>query len=93
VKAFYEGRIAAQKEAGAIMVMRHFITNLKVTFTSETHAKADFLLLFFAKPGDPPFVGYCDPLATADVWMECRREADGDWRICKFNSAQLFIRG
>lgn len=93
VQAFYNGRIAAQREAGAIMVMRHFITNLKVEFVSEDHAKADFLLLFFAKPGEPPFMGYCDPLASADVWMECRRGADGEWRISRFDSKQVYIRG
>jgi len=92
VQAFYNGRIAAQREAGAVMVMRHFITNLKVNFVSEDHAKADFLLLFFAKPGTPPFMA-CDPLATADVWMECKRGPDGAWRISKFNSTQIFIRG
>ena len=93
VMGFYEGRMAAQKEAGAIMCMRHFITNLKVSFVSETEAKADFLLLFFAKPGDPPFTDGCDPLATADVWMECRKGSDGAWRISKFDSKQTFIRG
>lgn len=93
VMGFYNGRIEAQKAAGAIMCMRHFITNLKVSFVSETEAKADFLLLFFAKPGDPPFTDGCDPLATADVWMECRKEADGEWRISRFDSTQIFIRG
>jgi hypothetical protein len=93
VLGFYNGRLDAQKEAGAVMCMRHFITNLKVSFTSETHANADFLLLFFAKPGDPPFKDGCDPLATADVWMECRRADDGEWRISRFDSTQIFIRG
>lgn len=92
VQAFYNGRIAAQREAGAVMVMRHFITNIKVSFDSDGHAKADFLLLFFAKPGEPPFM-QCDPLASADVWMECKRGEDGHWRISKFNSTQIFIRG
>ena len=92
VQSFYNGRIAAQREAGAIMRMRHFITNIKVTFVGEAHVKADFLLQFFAKPGDPPFMGYCDPLACADVWMECKRDSGGEWRISKFNSAQVFIR-
>jgi len=93
VVGFYTGRIEQQKAAGAIMCMRHFITNLKVSFTSDTTAKADFLLLFFAKPGDPPFKDGCDPLATADVWMECKRGDDGDWRISRFDSTQIFIRG
>ena len=56
-------------------------------------AAVGFLLLFFAKVGDPPFVGYCDPLAVADVQMECRSEADGHWRISMFNSGQIFQRG
>ena len=93
VKGFYDMRLAQQKEAGAVMFMRHFITNLKVSFTSDSHAKADFLLLFFAKPGDPPFTDGCDPLATADVWMECRKDDDGHWRISRFDSKQIFIRG
>ncbi|MCB2078524.1 MAG: nuclear transport factor 2 family protein [Novosphingobium sp.] len=93
VQEFYDGRIAAQREAGAIMCMRHFITNLKVKMVDDGHAKADFLLLFFAKPGDPPFMDGCDPLATADVWMECRKGEDGGWRISRFDSTQIFIRG
>lgn len=93
VKGFYDGRLATQREAGAVMFMRHFITNLKVSFTGEGTAKADFLLLFYAKPGEPPFVGDNQPLATADVWMECRRDADGDWRISRFDSRQIFIKG
>ena len=56
-------------------------------------ARANFLLLFFAKVGEPPFVGYCDPLAVADVRMQCRREADGHWRISQFDSNQIFQRG
>ena len=92
VQQFYDGRIAAQREAGAIMRMRHFITNVKVSFTADDHVKADFLLLFFAKAGDPPFTGYCDPLASADVWMECRRDDGGDWRISRFDSKQVYIR-
>lgn len=89
---FYADRMTRLKEADAVPLMRHFITNLKVNLTSETQAKADFLLLFFAKPGEPPIME-CDPLATADVWMECRRDADGEWRISRFDSKQTFIRG
>lgn len=93
VMDFYTRRYEQQKQAGAIMCMRHLITNLKVYFTSETTAKADFLLLFFAKPGDPPFKGDNQPLATADVWMQCRRGDDGAWRISRFDSTQIFIKG
>lgn len=92
VQAFYNGRIAAQRDAGAIMVMRHIISSLRVNFTSEDHAEVGYLLVFFAKAGEPPFDGYCDPLAVADVKMECTRGADGEWRISLFNSGQIFRR-
>jgi len=89
---FYSDRYERLKEADAVPLMRHFITNLKVSFTSEAHVKADFLLLFFAKVGEAPLME-CDPLASADVWMECSRDAGGDWRISRFDSKQTFIRG
>jgi hypothetical protein len=59
----------------------------------EDLAHTGFQLLFFAKVGTPPIAGYCDPLATADVRMDIRREADGDWRIAMFDSGQVFQRG
>ena len=93
VGEFYKGRMARLKEADAVPVMRHIISNLKIDFSSDTEAKVDFLLVFFAKAGEPPFSGYCDPLAVADVWMKCRKEEDGHWRICEFNSQQMFMRG
>lgn len=97
VQTFYNGRIAAQREAGAIMVMRHIITSLRVEFDGADKAKVGYLLVFFAKAAPPdaagPFSGYADPLAVADVQMECTREADGEWRITYFNSGQIFMRG
>lgn len=90
---FYTDRMARLKAAGGAPVMRHIISNYRVTFTEPGRASVGFLLLFFAKTGEPPFVGYCDPLAVADVRMECRLEADGHWRICRFDSGQIFQRG
>ena len=60
---------------------------------ADDHAQVGFLLVFFAKVGEPPFIGYSDPLAVADVRMECRREADGHWRISLFDSGQIFRKG
>ena len=90
---FYVERKARLVAAGGAPVMRHINSNYRVSFVSPDHAKVGFLLLFFAKTGEPPFVGYCDPLAVADVRMECRREADGHWRIASFESGQIFQRG
>lgn len=90
---FYVERKARLVAAGGAPVMRHINSNYRVLFAAGDHAKVGFLLLFFAHVGDPPFVGYCDPLAVADVRMECRLEADGHWRISRFDSGQIFQRG
>jgi hypothetical protein len=90
---FYQDRWDRLQAADGAPVMRHLHCNYRIALTAEDQATVGFLLLFFAKVGDPPFVGYCDPLAVADVQMECRREADGHWRISMFNSGQIFQRG
>ncbi len=96
-----EGRVAAAKfyaerkvrleAAGGAPVMRHIMSNYRVNFTGPADADVGFLLLFFAAVGTPPF-DTCNPMAVADVRMQCRREADGHWRISKFDSEQTFIR-
>ena len=92
-QAFYNERWDRLTAAGGAPVMRHLPCNYRVKFATEDHASVTFQLLFFAKVGKPPFVGYCDPLAVADVRMECRRDADGDWKINRFDSGQIFQRG
>ena len=88
---FYQDRKARLVAAGGAPVMRHIMSNYRVKFTAEGAAEVGFLLLFFAQVGTPPF-DTCDPAAVADVQMECRREADGHWRIALFTSGQTFIR-
>jgi hypothetical protein len=89
---FYAERKPRLEAAGGAPVMRHIISNYRVSFTAADKADVGFLLLFIAKVGTPPFTDYCDPLAVADVRMQCRREADGEWRICFFDSGQIFRR-
>ncbi|VWX46987.1 nuclear transport factor 2 family protein [Novosphingobium sp. 9U] len=90
VAQFYQGRKATLGDNAP--VMRHIISSLRVSLDSADHAKVGYLLVFFAKAGTPPFEGYCDPLAVADVKMECTRGADGEWRISLFDSGQIFKR-
>ena len=93
VAEFYSARKQRLIEANALPVMRHMIVGIRVTFDGADKARTGYQLLFFAKPGTPPIAGYCDPLATADVRMEIKREADGHWRIASFDSGQVFQRG
>ena len=90
---FYIERKGRLEGQGGAPVMRHIISNFRIAFDGDAKAKVEYLLLFFAKVGTPPFTDYCDPLAVADVRMECRREADGEWRISLFDSGQIFRRG
>ena len=90
---FYQARWDRLQAAGGAPVMRHVHGNYRIAFTADHHATVGFLLVFFAKVGEPPFVGYCDPLAVADVQMECRRDGGGDWKISRFDSRQIFQRG
>ncbi len=92
VAQFYVERKARLEAQGGAPVMRHIISNFRVSFPAADQAQVGFLLVFFAKVGTPPFSNYCDPLAVADVRMECRRQADGQWRISRFDSGQIFRR-
>jgi len=92
VEAFYRGRADAQlANPGKLITMRHIISSLRVSFDDADHARIGFLLVFFAALND--LDKYCDPLAVADVKMEARRGADGEWRISLFDSGQIFKRG
>lgn len=90
---FYRDRWDKLQASNSVLVMRHLISNYRITFTAEDQASVSFLLVFYAKAGEGPFTDYCDPLAVADVRMECRRGADGHWRISMFDSGQIFQRG
>ncbi|MGE3691310.1 MAG: nuclear transport factor 2 family protein [Novosphingobium sp.] len=93
VYGFYSSRKERLEAAGGAPVMRHQIMGVRVYFDGADRARMGYQLLFFAKVGEPPIAGYCDPLATADVRMEAKREADGHWRISMFDSGQVFQRG
>lgn len=91
VETFYNGRAEAMRSGAGMLTMRHIITSLRVSFEDADHAKVGYLLVFFAAQDN--FDKYCDPLAVADVKMECRRDPDGEWRITLFDSGQIFKRG
>jgi ketosteroid isomerase-like protein len=93
VVQFYIDRRARLEatEAGP-PVMRHPITTLRVMLTGEDTADVTFNIVFFAGPGTPP-ITMSGPVAVADVTMSVRRDADGEWRIAKFDSWQPFRAG
>ena len=92
IAKFYKTRSAGIKAGEAAPVIRQLVTNFRISFTSETEAKVGLTLLLFAKVGKVPFSDYCDPVEVADVRADCRREADGHWRISLLDSERIFRR-
>ena len=94
VVEFYTSRLAEFADAGnEPPVHRHLLSNFRISFPEADHAIALFQLLYFAGPGIAPIITQNMPIAVADVSMECRRDADGEWLISRFDSSQSFIRG
>ncbi len=93
VRKFYQDRaerVRVQQTDG-VRTQRHTITNLRITFQDADHATLNFLITNYSGPGKPPVRNLVGPTVVADCRFECRREADGLWRIALFDSAALFV--
>ena len=83
-------RLAATDEG--VPVHRHNQSNFIVRFKSADEAAVTFSLIYFSTLGQAKGTEHADPAAVADVRMECRRDADGEWLISMFDSGQSFRR-
>lgn len=92
VQSYRERYDRLSVEADGVPPMRHLNANLRVDFVGPDEVKITFGLLFFTAEGNPAGNRHTDAAAVADVWMECRCEADGHWRISQFASDQPFSR-
>jgi hypothetical protein len=92
VEGFYADRVKSITGAGKPMpTVRHINSNYRFEFVSKDEVKTTFNLIYWAN--DIPGLNPADVVAVADVWMTCRRGADGDWKISKFDSTQPLKRG
>jgi hypothetical protein len=85
-----EARLAATPEG--VPIHRHALVNLRTSFRSADEASITFSLTYFSTLGMASGVDHADPASYADVRMDCRRDADGHWRIARFESSQAFRR-
>jgi uncharacterized protein (TIGR02246 family) len=93
VEKFYQERLATlSAQPGGAPTQRHILSNLRVKFRSATDVSIAFSLVYFTTAGMSSGLNHADPAAVADVRMDCRREADGHWRIASFDSSQTFRR-
>lgn len=80
------------KDGGEIPPMRHLNANLRVEFRDKDDAAITFGMTFYTAEGNVAGTRHTDATAVADVWMDCRRDNDGHWRISRFDSTQPFVR-
>lgn len=93
IVAAYQKRLnRLSQRAEGVPPMRHLNANLRVEFLGPDEVAITFGMLFFTAEGNPAGARHTDAAAVADVWMNCRREADGHWRISRFTSDQPFSR-
>jgi ketosteroid isomerase-like protein len=85
-----KARLAATPEG--VPIHRHALANLRVSFRSAAEASITFNLVYFSTLGMASGADHADPASYADVRMDCRRDADGHWRIARFDSNQAFRR-
>jgi hypothetical protein len=91
MKKFFEGvaeRLRAEKDG---RTSRHGYVNFKVTFPEKNRATVTVISVSFAGSGKPPLLNATTPSAVTDVRWECRREADGQWRIFGYYSQPIFV--
>lgn len=92
IGAFYKARFAGIKPGEPAPIIRQLLSNFRIALANENEAKVGLNLLLFFKVGTVPFSDYCDPVEVADVRAECRRGADGHWRISMLDSDRIFRR-
>jgi hypothetical protein len=87
IKAFYE--IARAAKVG--MTTRHVMSNLHVVVHDNDRATLAFIIMSFRGAGKLPITGLQGPALVSDGRMECRRAADGTWRIASFSGTPVFM--
>ena len=91
VRKFYDERAktVAQEKDGQ-RTTRHTFANFKVKFDSDAQARVDFVMINYSGAGAAPIV-FSGPSMVSDVTFECRRDAQGDWKIAAFKGTPLFV--
>lgn len=93
VLAFYRQRFAELEATPAgVPIHRHAVVNLRTTFRTGDEVACRFGMIYFSAMGMASGTDHADPALVADVEMDCRRCADGHWRIARFDSAPVFRR-
>jgi hypothetical protein len=88
---FYQAGADRLKASGMTRTGRHGYTNFRVTFPEKNRATVTVMNVTWAGPGKPPLVDATLPSIVTDVRMECRREADGQWKVFGYYGTPIFV--
>lgn len=91
IRRFYADFAAKVQASGVARTTRHVATNLRITVEDARRARAEFIVLNFSAQGTPPLATGTVPTILSDAQFECRREADGQWRISRFGGGPVFV--
>jgi hypothetical protein len=93
MQAFYRGVAEfarATPDRGA-RTTRHTYTSLGISFGAAERATVTFLSFTFSGYGATPVLGATAPNTISDVRFECRRDAEGEWRVAEFYACPVFL--
>jgi ketosteroid isomerase-like protein len=92
VRKFYDERAKfVSEEKDGIRTTRHTYANFKVAFENDNSARVDFVMINYSGSGAPPIAGFTGPSMVSDVTFECRRDAQGQWKIAAFMGTPMFV--
>jgi hypothetical protein len=91
MKKFYEGVAERVKATGEARTGRHGFTNFRVEFPEKNRAIVTVLNVTWSGAGKPPLLDATVPSIVTDVRWECRREADGQWKVFKYSGSPIFV--
>jgi hypothetical protein len=93
IRKFYDDRDerVAKTQKDGTRTARHTFTNLRFDIRNSKDATIYFISIYYAGGGKPPVPNLGGPTTVADCSMECRREADGKWRVAEFKATPIFL--
>lgn len=89
---FYKARAVDFKSGQPRPIYRQLFSNFRIELKGRDEAQARFHTLLFYRVGKVPFSDYCEPVEVADTRVDCRRGADGLWRINMLEADRIFRR-
>jgi hypothetical protein len=95
VARFYADRLekVRTQQKDGVRTARHTFVNLRMEVRDLDNATLNFINLTYTGEGRPPIVDVGGPAVISDCRMVCRRDADGKWRLKRFEGDTIFLGG